>query len=99
MFTPSEESGIGVNGRPKNTFYGLYRDGTELRGIYPSKGSNARKACKATGPFACDFPIIIGNDEYYGTVVLMSETYCRWSRRRICNKYFQCHFWQHSHSS
>jgi hypothetical protein len=28
---------------------------------------NARKACRATGQFACDFPIIIGNDDFYGT--------------------------------
>jgi hypothetical protein len=66
VFTPSAESGIGVNGKPKDTVFGLYRDGTELRGIYPSKKQNARKACRATGPFACDYPIIIGNDDYYG---------------------------------
>jgi hypothetical protein len=66
VFTPSVDSGIGVNGRPKNTAYGLYRDGTELRGIYPSKKAQARRACKATGPYACDYPIIIGNDDYYG---------------------------------
>lgn len=68
VFTPSIDSGIGVNGRPKDTAYGLYRDGTELRGIYPTKKDNARRACKATGPYACDYPIIIGNDDYYGTI-------------------------------
>src|SRR5271169_1074700 len=66
VFTPSTESGIGVNGHPKDTVFGLYRDGSELRGIYPTHKDNARKACRATGPFACDYPIIIGNDEYYG---------------------------------
>jgi IgA Peptidase M64 len=66
VFTPSVESGIGVNGKPKNTAFGLYRDGTELRGIYPSHKENARKACRATGPFACDYPVIIGNDPFYG---------------------------------
>jgi hypothetical protein len=70
VFTPSNEHGIGVNGTSKDTVYGLYRDGTELRGIYPSKPHNARKACKATGPFACDYPIIIGNDDFYGTPLI-----------------------------
>lgn len=67
VFTPSKESGIGVNGHPKDTVFGLYRDGTELRGIYPTNKDNARKACRATGPYACDYPVIIGNDDYYGT--------------------------------
>ncbi|KAJ3343245.1 hypothetical protein HDU93_009229 [Gonapodya sp. JEL0774] len=34
VFRPSKESGIGTGGTPKNTAFGLYRDGTELRGIY-----------------------------------------------------------------
>ncbi len=66
IFTPSKESGIGVGGKPKNTAFGLYRDGTELRGIYPAKAQNAREVCKATGLFACDFPSLIGNDDFYG---------------------------------
>jgi hypothetical protein len=37
LFAPSAESGIGVNSTPKNTVFGLYRDGTELRGVYTSK--------------------------------------------------------------
>jgi hypothetical protein len=48
----------------QNTTFGLYRDGTELRGIYCSKTSTARSACSATG--TCDFPTLIGNDPYYG---------------------------------
>ena len=38
---PSAESGIGVGGRAKDTAFGLYRDGTELRGIYCSKPTAA----------------------------------------------------------
>lgn len=66
VFRPSKESGIGVGGKAKDTAFGLYRDGTELRGIYPSKASDARSACKLTGQYACDFPSIIANDAYYG---------------------------------
>ncbi|TMW61137.1 hypothetical protein Poli38472_013600 [Pythium oligandrum] len=63
---PSTESGIGVNGKAKNTAFGLYRDGTELRGVYTSKPSEARRVCALVGTNACDFPSIIGNDAYYG---------------------------------
>ncbi|KAI8902962.1 IgA peptidase M64-domain-containing protein [Globomyces pollinis-pini] len=66
VFVPSNESGIGSGGKPKDTAFGLYRDGTELRGIYTTKRSFARKVCKVTGEFACDYPSLIGNDEYYG---------------------------------
>lgn len=37
-----------------------------MRAIYPAKPQAAREACKLTGPDACDFPTLIGNDEYYG---------------------------------
>ena len=66
IFVPSKESGIGSGGIPKDTAFGLYRDGTELRGIYPSKSNFARAVCKLTGNFACDYPAIIGNDMWYG---------------------------------
>eukprot|EP00736_Rhodelphis_marinus_P002814 Rmarinus@m.20450 len=66
VYRPSTDSGIGVGGRPLDTAFGLYRDGTELRGIYCSKPNAARDACKSTGPNACDFPSLIGNDDYYG---------------------------------
>lgn len=66
VFRPSAFSGIGVGGRARDTPFGLYRDGTELRGIYCSKPSAARQACQSTGPDACDFPSLIGNDDYYG---------------------------------
>jgi len=64
LYRPSAVSGIGSGGKPKDTSFGLYRDGTELRGIYCSKASVARAACTATG--TCDFPTLIGNDPYYG---------------------------------
>mmetsp|Transcript_7530 Transcript_7530/g.8245 ORF Transcript_7530/g.8245 Transcript_7530/m.8245 type:complete len:590 (-) Transcript_7530:146-1915(-) len=66
VFRPSVESGIGVGGKPLNTAFGLYRSGTELRGVYTSKASAARDACKQTGPQACDYPTLIGNSPYYG---------------------------------
>jgi hypothetical protein len=64
LYRASAQSGIGVGGVPLNTAFGLYRDGTELRGVYTSKASTARSACQATG--TCDFPTLIGNDPYYG---------------------------------
>ncbi|KAJ3153221.1 hypothetical protein HDU89_000850 [Geranomyces variabilis] len=66
IFAPGVDRGIGVGGKPKNTPFGLYRDGTELRGIYCSKPFAARRACKITGPGACDYPSLIGNDDFYG---------------------------------
>jgi hypothetical protein len=37
VYRASQESGVGTHGRPKNTSYRLYRQGTELRGLYPGK--------------------------------------------------------------
>jgi hypothetical protein len=37
-----------------------------LRGVYTSKPQAARTACREVGPNACDFPTLIGNDDYYG---------------------------------
>ncbi|KAH9850218.1 IgA peptidase M64-domain-containing protein [Lenzites betulinus] len=64
-FTPSKESGVGTGGKPKNTPFGLYRDGTELRGVYYSKPEVAREACFSLGT-QCDYPILMGNDPLYG---------------------------------
>lgn len=66
VFLPSQESGVGVGGSPKKTAFGLYRDGTELRGLYTSNSWKARNVCNAVGPNACDFPSLIGNDDFYG---------------------------------
>jgi hypothetical protein len=67
LFRPSHESGIGVNGIPRNTSFGLYRDGTELRGIYCSKKKAVRDVCAQLSKTGrCDFPVLLGNDDYYG---------------------------------
>ncbi|MES1912252.1 MAG: hypothetical protein MHM6MM_004558 [Cercozoa sp. M6MM] len=66
VFVPSDESGIGDQGKPRKTAYRLYRDGTELRGIYPDCAKCAREACSAVGEGGCDFPALIGNDAFYG---------------------------------
>ncbi|KAI1349978.1 IgA peptidase M64-domain-containing protein [Xylaria sp. FL0043] len=63
-FSPSAESGVGVGGVPLDTVYGLYRDGTELRGVYYDKPDVAHAACDSTD--ACDYPILLGNDPLYG---------------------------------
>ncbi|KAI0682809.1 IgA peptidase M64-domain-containing protein [Cytidiella melzeri] len=64
-FTPSKDSGIGVEGKPKDTPYGLYRDGTELRAVYYNNPDVARAACLSLGE-QCDYPILMGNDPLYG---------------------------------
>ncbi|KAG8761592.1 hypothetical protein FRC11_013700 [Ceratobasidium sp. 423] len=69
-FTPSNESGIGVGGKPKDTVYGLYRDGTELRGVYTSKPEVASAACKGMGN-QCNYPLLLGNDPLYGGAASM----------------------------
>ncbi|KAI6086036.1 IgA peptidase M64-domain-containing protein [Hypoxylon rubiginosum] len=63
-FSPSAESGVGTYGTPRDTVYGLYRDGTELRGLYYDKPQVARAACQSTD--TCDYPILLGNDPFYG---------------------------------
>ncbi|KAJ7109074.1 IgA peptidase M64-domain-containing protein [Mycena crocata] len=68
-FTPSKESGVGVGGKPKDTPFGLYRDGTELRGVYYSKPKVAGAACASLGD-QCDYPILLGNDPLYGGAVI-----------------------------
>lgn len=42
-----------------STVYGLYRDGTELRGVYWSKMDVAMAACTSLGD-TCDYPILLG---------------------------------------
>ncbi|KAH6911530.1 IgA peptidase M64-domain-containing protein [Coprinopsis sp. MPI-PUGE-AT-0042] len=64
-FTPSNESGIGIGGVAKDTPFGLYRDGTELRGVYYKHPKVARAACQSLGS-GCDYPILLGNDPLYG---------------------------------
>ncbi|PFH54049.1 hypothetical protein AMATHDRAFT_73063 [Amanita thiersii Skay4041] len=64
-FAPSNESGIGSGGKPKDTVLGLYRDGTELRAVYYSKPEVVKAMCSQLGA-QCDYPILLGNDPYYG---------------------------------
>ncbi|EIN12687.1 hypothetical protein PUNSTDRAFT_118417 [Punctularia strigosozonata HHB-11173 SS5] len=77
-FSPSNEHGIGTFGKPKDTPFGLYRPGTELRGVLYSKPDQARAACLSQSS-RCDYPILLGNDPLYGglggqfTVITPSE--------------------------
>jgi hypothetical protein len=64
VYRASAESGVGTHGRPKNTAYKLYRQGTELRGLFPGNTVAIRSACRAAP--VCTFPTVIGNDDYYG---------------------------------
>eukprot|EP01062_Namystynia_karyoxenos_P011775 TRINITY_DN1422_c2_g1_i1.p1 TRINITY_DN1422_c2_g1~~TRINITY_DN1422_c2_g1_i1.p1 ORF type:complete len:602 (+),score=174.55 TRINITY_DN1422_c2_g1_i1:80-1885(+) len=64
VHVPSPESGIGTHGKPRDTPFRLYRQGTQLRGVYTGAPQAARDACRLAD--GCDFPSIIGNDEYYG---------------------------------
>ncbi|KAH8166081.1 hypothetical protein CIB48_g2179 [Xylaria polymorpha] len=62
-FSPSAEVHSNL-ASGKSTVYGLYRDGTELRGVYYDKPEVAHAACQSTE--ACDYPILLGNDPLYG---------------------------------
>jgi hypothetical protein len=63
VFRPSQTSGIG-RGSPVDTAYGLYRDGETLRAIFPGNPSAIRESCNQAP--ACDYPVVIANDPYYG---------------------------------
>ncbi|KAG0704847.1 IgA peptidase M64-domain-containing protein [Suillus ampliporus] len=67
VFSPSQESGVGVDGKAKRTPFGLYRDGTELRGLYANNSDVALMACASLGN-KCNYAIIIGNDPLYGGI-------------------------------
>lgn len=64
VFRPSNESGIGKNGIPKDTAYQLYRPGDTLRAIFAGNADAARDSCDQAPD--CDYPILIGNDPNYG---------------------------------
>lgn len=51
---------------PKNTPFRLYRESGQLRGIFPGNAQYARQVCTLTGTSGCDYPSIIGNDDFYG---------------------------------
>jgi len=63
VFQPSKMRGIG-KGKPIDTAYKLYREGETLRAIFPGNPTAIRNACKQAP--ACDYPVVIGNDPYYG---------------------------------
>ncbi len=42
-----------------STPFGLYRDGTELRGLYYAKPKVARDACNSLGD-RCDYGVLVG---------------------------------------
>ncbi|KIJ62676.1 hypothetical protein HYDPIDRAFT_30269 [Hydnomerulius pinastri MD-312] len=65
VYTPSRESGVGVGGKAKDTPFGLYRDGTELRGLYANNSDVALAACASLGD-KCNYAILLANDPFYG---------------------------------
>ncbi|KAK1227753.1 hypothetical protein PQX77_009224 [Marasmius sp. AFHP31] len=64
-FTASKQSGVGKGGKALDTVYQLYRDGTELRGVYSNKSDVGSAACASLGS-QCDYPVLLGNDPLYG---------------------------------
>jgi hypothetical protein len=65
IYVESVDSGIGYNGA-KNTPFRLYRQAGQLRAIYTGNAGYAREICALTGEGGCDYPSLIGNDDYYG---------------------------------
>jgi len=65
IYVESVDSGIGYNGA-RNTPFRLYRQAGQLRGVYTGNAAYARQVCQLTGPSGCDYPSLIGNDNYYG---------------------------------
>lgn len=65
IYVESVDSGIGYDGA-KNTPFRLYREKGQLRGIFPGNSQYARQVCRLTGTSGCDYPSIIGNDDFYG---------------------------------
>ncbi|KAI9293183.1 hypothetical protein K502DRAFT_306742 [Neoconidiobolus thromboides FSU 785] len=70
VYVESKDSGITRANIKKDTAFSLYRPGEELRAIYyPDETVNIiNNYCKLTGEFACDYKVVIANDEYYGGV-------------------------------
>ncbi|KAK8858455.1 hypothetical protein IAR55_002682 [Kwoniella newhampshirensis] len=83
-FLPSNISGIGTHDTPlPGAAFGLYRPGSELRGVYLDQPKKARAACRFFREDSleggCDQPILLGNDPLYGglggefTIITASE--------------------------
>ena len=71
IFEASEESGVGMDGKPLNTVFRLFREKGKLRSILPSDENNfsydkALKMCKLANVPGCDVAIILVNDPFYG---------------------------------
>lgn len=66
IHVPSKESGIGYHGLPKNTPFQLYKQGNQHRMVLSTSAGqwHARKVCQLAD--GCEFPVLIGNDEFYG---------------------------------
>lgn len=65
VYVASNVSGIGYNGA-EDTAFRLYREAGQLRAIYTANSQYARQVCQLMGPGGCDYPSLIGNDDYYG---------------------------------
>lgn len=65
VYVASNISGIGYNGA-EDTPFQLYREAGQLRAIYTANAQYARQVCRSMGPGGCDYPSLIGNDDYYG---------------------------------
>lgn len=66
VFKASAESGIGKNGRAKNTAYRLYRPGNTMRAVMIGNRSAVQSSCNQAPD--CDFGIVVANDPFYGGI-------------------------------
>lgn len=57
-----------------STPFGLYRDGTELRGVYYEHPAVGRAACNFLGD-QCDFPILLGMQSCHHGEANFSQKY------------------------
>lgn len=65
VLVPSADAGIANKDCPRDTVFGLFRDGPRRITMKSSARSwTAKSACKSAGK--CDFFILIGNDDHYG---------------------------------
>ncbi|KAJ9078777.1 hypothetical protein DSO57_1003241 [Entomophthora muscae] len=60
-----KESGIGYNG-PKNTPFQRHQRNSQLRGVFPGNPTYPHQVCKLTGEGGCNYPALIGNNDFYG---------------------------------
>jgi hypothetical protein len=65
-YVPSAVSGIGVNNKPRDTPFKLFREGKELRAIFSGSEQAIIDVCLSIGSKSCEFPTVIANDDLYG---------------------------------